>query len=133
MLNSNSLLRSLEVLTRCGLAVTDRVRVPGRRGAPYCEGGRTMAATARIALFTLSVGLVGCATQPAMSWFRADGKAVVPIQFEADETNCRDEVQKARLAGPNQLGILSRLQAHNDVFVGCMADKGYVQRPVSRI
>jgi hypothetical protein len=92
-----------------------------------------MAATARIALFTLSVGLVGCTTQPAMSWFRADGKPVVPIQFEADEANCRDEVQKARLAGSNQLGLLSRLQAHNDVFAGCMADKGYVQRPVSRI
>jgi hypothetical protein len=77
-----------------------------------------MAATARIALFTLSVGLVGCTTQPAMSWFRADGKPVVPIQFEADEANCRDEVQKARLAGSNQLGLLSRLQAHNDVFAG---------------
>jgi hypothetical protein len=67
--------------------------------------------------------LVGCATQPAMSWFRADGKPVVPIQFEADETNCRDEVQKARLAGSNQLGLLSRLQAHDDVFASCMADK----------
>jgi hypothetical protein len=92
-----------------------------------------MAATARIALFTLSVGLVGCTTHPAMSWFRADGKPVVPIQLEADETGCRGEVQKARLAGSNQLGLLSRLQAHDEVFTGCMADKGYVQRPVSRI
>jgi hypothetical protein len=96
-----------------------------------------MGTAARIVLLVLSSALVnclvGCATQPAMSWFRADGKAVVPIQFEADETNCRDEVQKARLAGINQLALLSRLQAHDGVFAGCMADRGYVQRPVSRV
>jgi ABC transporter substrate binding protein len=56
-----------------------------------------MRTAARIVLLGLSSALVnclvGCATQPAMSWFRADGKPVVPIQFEADEANCRDEVQ----------------------------------------
>jgi hypothetical protein len=100
-----------------------------------------MAATARIALFTLSVGLVGCVTQPEMGWIRTDGKPVVPIQFEADETNCRGESQKANLTSTMEAGIKigeqglysPRQRAISEVFTGCMAGKGYVQRPASRI
>jgi hypothetical protein len=82
-----------------------------------------------ILLLGLSVALSGCVTQPEMGWVRIDGKAVVPIQFEADETQCKGELQRTRLAGTGQLGLFSRLQAQDDVFVGCMAGKGYVQRP----
>jgi hypothetical protein len=98
-----------------------------------------MAAAARIALLTLSVGLVGCVTQPEMGWIRTDGKPVAALQFEADETNCRGESQKARLSSTLREGVTigeqglysPRQQAIGDVFTGCMAGKGYVQRPVS--
>lgn len=90
-----------------------------------------MAITARIILLTFSIGLANCGHQPAMSWVRSDNGPVVPTQIEADQTACRGEVQKARLAGNEQPGWLSKLQAHDDVFTGCMAEKGYVQRPVT--
>jgi hypothetical protein len=89
--------------------------------------GASVSITARIILLMLSIALGNCAQQPPMSWVRTDSKPVVPIQFDADQTACRDEVQKAR----RQLGLLSRLQAHDDVYAGCMAEKGYVQRPVT--
>jgi hypothetical protein len=34
-----------------------------------------------------------------------DGKAVVPIQFEADETNCRGESDKAELSSTMRRNI----------------------------
>jgi hypothetical protein len=46
----------------------------------------------------LGLALIGCAHQPEMGWVRTDGKAVAPIQFEADETNCRGESDKADLS-----------------------------------
>jgi hypothetical protein len=93
----------------------------------YDVVGAFVSITARIILLTLSIALANCAQRPPMSWVRTDSKPVMPIQFDADQAACRDEVQKAR----GQLGLLSRLQAHDDVYAGCMADKGYVQRPVA--
>jgi hypothetical protein len=101
-----------------------------------------MGATARIALFTLSVGLVGCVTQPEMGWIRTDGKAVVPIQLEADQKQCDGESDKADLSSTMKPGISicpgvgpcsPRQEALKSVFNGCMAGKGYVQRPMSRV
>jgi hypothetical protein len=94
-------------------------------------GDGSMSITARIILLTLSIAPASCAHQPPMSWVRTDGKPVAPIQYDADLTACRDEVQKARVASNEQPGLLSRLQTHDDVFAGCMAEKGYVQRPVT--
>jgi hypothetical protein len=69
--------------------------------------------------------LAGCVTRPEMGWIRADGKAVVPIQFEADNTVCNGEVEKARAA------YTGRISASPDqIFSGCMAEKGYLQRPL---
>ena len=73
----------------------------------------------------LSLALAACVHQPEMGWVRTDGKAVVPIQFEADEAQGRGEVQKARAAFTGQIGFST-----DQVFIGCMAGKGYVQRPL---
>lgn len=79
--------------------------------------------------WALAIGFVlaGCATAPPM-WLRTDGATVPPLQFEADQTACRGEVQKSRMASTGQLGLISRIQATDDVYAGCMAQKGYVQR-----
>jgi hypothetical protein len=69
--------------------------------------------------------LLGCAHQPEMGWIRTDGKAVVPIQFEADEATCRGELQKVH-AVYTGLAVASDEQ----IFTGCMAEKGYLQRPL---
>lgn len=80
--------------------------------------------------------LAGCAQQPEPGWVRTDGKTVVPIQFEADQTNCHGESDKANLSSTMKYGLAlcesgicaPREDAVRRVFVGCMAGKGYVQR-----
>jgi hypothetical protein len=67
--------------------------------------------------------LMSCIKQPEVGWLRTDGKPVIPIQFEADETQCKGEVQKALAGFTGRVGFSS-----DDVFVGCMAGKGYLQR-----
>lgn len=71
--------------------------------------------------------LAGCATAPPL-WLRIDGKQVSDLQFEADQTACRGETQKANLATARQIGLLSRMQATDEVYNGCMAGRGYLQR-----
>jgi hypothetical protein len=70
-------------------------------------------------------GLLGCAHQPEIGWVRTDGKAVVPIQLEADNTQCKGEVEKVRAAYTGQTFASS-----DQIFTGCMAEKGYLQRPL---
>jgi hypothetical protein len=69
--------------------------------------------------------LAACVTQPEMGWIRADGKSVVLLQLEADNTACTGEVQKARAAYTGRIGASS-----DQIFTGCMAEKGYLQRPL---
>jgi hypothetical protein len=86
----------------------------------------------------LGLALAACVHQPEMGWVRTDGKPVVPIQFEADETNCRGESDKADLSSTMRRNITlcenglcsPREEAVKRVFAGCMAGKGYVQRPL---
>lgn len=82
------------------------------------------------------LALSGCVREPEPSWVRTDGKIAAPIQFEADQTNCRGESDKANLSSTMKYGFAlcengicaPREDAVKRVFVGCMAGKGYVQR-----
>jgi hypothetical protein len=76
-------------------------------------------------LAILSLPLAACVHQPEMGWIRTDRTPVVPLQFEADEAQCKGEVQKSRAAFTGQIGF-----SIDQVFIGCMAGKGYVQRPL---
>jgi hypothetical protein len=88
---------------------------------------------AAIFLFT-----VGCAQQPTFTWVRMDGQHVrgnplLMQAFDADDTICRGEMQKANLSGVavhggGLAGIavqMERNAAVSDVLRGCMAQRGY--------
>jgi hypothetical protein len=75
----------------------------------------------------LCATLAACASAPKL-WTRADGGPIMQTQYEVDATVCRGELQKARMAGTGQLGLISRMNAQDDIYTGCMAAKGYVQR-----
>lgn len=81
----------------------------------------------RSRLLFLGLLLTNCAHQPEMGWIRIDGKAVVPIQFEADQTSCRGEREKAALT-EREHKIYFGEHPLTTVFNGCMAGKGYVLR-----
>lgn len=58
----------------------------------------------------------------------ANGGAVSATQIEIDQTVCRGEVQKsARASSAGTLSVEASL-AERDIFAGCMAQKGYLQR-----
>jgi hypothetical protein len=80
----------------------------------------------------LCLAVAACAKPPEMGWIRHDGTPITDAQFELDSTACRGEGQKAGLTARRAEGIgeaLHQGQAVSDVFVGCMAQHGYVQRP----
>ena len=83
----------------------------------------------------VAIALTGCATAPPL-WLRVDGKPVQGIQFEADQTSCRGEADKANLSSTMKYGLslcesgicAPREDSLRRVFAGCMAQKGYVAR-----
>jgi hypothetical protein len=85
-------------------------------------------------LVCLIVG--ACATAPEPAWLRVDGKPISDLQFEADQAAWRGEMQKAKLSSTMEGGIVlgpngpysPRQNAISDVYSGCMAQRGYVQR-----
>ena len=90
-------------------------------------------------IFALAVStLAGCAAQKPDLWVRADGHSDAPRQADLDKSACYGEAAKAKLAagGNYQRDVfaqageeLDRQRAARQVFVGCMAGKGYVQPP----
>jgi hypothetical protein len=58
---------------------------------------------------------------------------VLPAQLELDQMVCRGERQKSNLSSTRKPLIeeimAPREQDLNQVYSGCMASKGYVQRP----
>lgn len=79
--------------------------------------------------------LAGCASSPKqeMGWQKIDGTAPSQQQFEADLTVCQGETQRATLAAHPTDSIpaaFERGRARGQVFNGCMAQRGYLQRPV---
>lgn len=84
-------------------------------------------------LLLLALAAAGCATQRPLTWARTDGKVFTADQFNLERTICRGEMQKANLAGFPAEGVGSAIRRGNavgDVFVGCMAQRGYIQVPV---
>ena len=71
--------------------------------------------------------LTGCAGEAPqhIEWVRADGKPL-SSQFDRDSTACRGETQKANRVG-NTEPTATKAKAIDDVFVGCMARRGYVE------
>lgn len=87
----------------------------------------------RVALLILCGAITACAPPKEMGWIRADAKPVDPAQFEVSTTICRGDAQKAGLAARRVEGIgeaYRQGQAQGDVFVGCMAQQGYLRREV---
>ena len=82
----------------------------------------------------VAAALSACATQPPvpMAWYRTDGRDVRADQIETSMTICRGESQRAGLAAPTPEGIgqaANQRYAMNDVYIGCMAQQGYVFKP----
>lgn len=92
-----------------------------------------------IGVCVVAVLAVGCAQQQRMMWVRADGQSgpTAATQFEMDRAACEGEMQKANLSGSSYcrgfgdcLGTsIARGQAMTTVGKGCMASKGYLERP----
>jgi hypothetical protein len=78
--------------------------------------------------------LTGCAAQKEINWVRGDGKPFDRAQFNLDQLACKGETQKAALTTTQEARIAcgsegcysTRAKAVNDVFVGCMAQHGYL-------
>lgn len=79
--------------------------------------------------FILGIGLLaGCASAP-QAWQRAQGgQAKNQEQLSLDQTMCRGEMQKAGLTGNPNEDFLRGFKL-NDVFIGCMAQHGWVAAP----
>jgi hypothetical protein len=90
-------------------------------------------------LFVAAVIVTGCATTPPPMFVRTDGRSINtdPIlsqQFQLDKTVCLGNREKADLSGVTVSGgglagaiaAENRSQAADAVFVGCMAEKGYM-------
>lgn len=90
----------------------------------------------RVVAAALSAMIVAaCAKPRQMGWIRTDGKPVNEASFEVDSTVCRGERQKAGLAAPTPEGVgqaLNQRDAKDEVFIGCMAQRGYLQREIAQ-
>lgn len=68
----------------------------------------------------ISAALTGCATEPAMTWMRTDGRPV-DSGFYSSVAQCRDVA--------SQVGAVSPARQRQDLMVaameGCMARRGY--------
>ncbi len=90
-------------------------------------------------LLVAAVVLASCATAPPPVFVRTDGRSINPDpvlsqQFQLDKTVCLGSREKADLSGVTVSGgglagaiaAQNRSQAADAVFVGCMAEKGYM-------
>jgi hypothetical protein len=89
-----------------------------------------------IGLLLAVAALAGCATAPPPTWTRVDGKPIAPDQLTLDQTACQGERQKTNLTNTVKSGISvdangvydPKARALADVYVGCMAQRGYLQQ-----
>lgn len=90
-------------------------------------------------LFVAAAILAACTTAPPPLFVRTDGRSiktdpVLSQQFQVDKTVCLGNREKADLSGVTVSGgglagaiaLQNRSQAADAVFVGCMAEKGYM-------
>lgn len=76
-------------------------------------------------LLLLAVAVSAAAAVPK-AWTRADGRPANPAQLEVDRTTCKDELRKAALADGGRASEIGLHTAAVDMFVSCMAVRGYV-------
>ncbi|MGO4741063.1 hypothetical protein AB4099_31370 [Bosea sp. 2KB_26] len=74
--------------------------------------------------------LAACVPSTTLVMYRADGKTIgsnpaLSQQAQQDLTVCRGEFSKAQLTAP----VIYATQLMTDVYVGCMARRGYVLTP----
>lgn len=89
-------------------------------------------------VISLCIAIGGCAAQQEMGWARTDGKGIggnaqLEQQYRVDVTICQGEMQKAGLtARPSDSigGAYRQGQMKGEVFVGCMAQRGYLQQAI---
>jgi hypothetical protein len=82
------------------------------------------------ALFALT--LSACAESSPKAYYRVDGQPITTNpalmrEWDRDDAICRGEMAKADSASVAPMS--RRFQADEDVYRGCMAQRGYVQRP----
>lgn len=87
----------------------------------------------------VTAALAGCATQPQMTWKRADG-GPPDAAFQPAYTQCRGEAAQAAAGSPapaipSTYGIVAahrqREETLDAVMQGCMSKRGYVWTPAS--
>jgi hypothetical protein len=98
------------------------------------SGGVWVMRVSGMVVLALAIVLNACAQQPTPRWTRVDGKAIrgdvtLETQYEVDVKICQGEMQKANLSATAEAGF-GRGRAVDQVFIGCMAQRGYVQRAV---
>lgn len=89
-----------------------------------------MMARAGLAVAAGAFCLMGCAQLP-QDWKRTDGLAIGAAQLQADTLACKADVEKAAVQGQARSTVASPLGADAQdtrLFVGCMADRGYLPR-----
>jgi hypothetical protein len=79
-----------------------------------------------ILVFACCIAIAACATEQKVVWTRTDGRPVVQTLLEIDQTDCRDEMQKANLSGDNDNIKPLRAQSTADKFADCMVQRGYL-------
>ena len=79
-------------------------------------------------VLALALAVAGCATKP-INFHRIDGKPAdqqQQQQFAADKVVCQGEMQKAHLAMPADKDNMFAVGDLQQVYVGCMAQRGYL-------
>jgi hypothetical protein len=89
-----------------------------------------------IILLISGLAITGCATAPPPTWTRIDGKPMTQDQFTLDQTICQGERQKSNLTNTVRGGVSvdanglydPKIRALDQVYIGCMAQHGYLQQ-----
>jgi hypothetical protein len=81
--------------------------------------------TRAVLAFACCIAIAACATEPKVAWTRTDGRPVVQTLLEIDQTDCRDEMQKADPQNNDKIKPL-RARSTADKFADCMAQRVYL-------
>jgi hypothetical protein len=70
------------------------------------------------------IAAAACASEPKVVWTRTDGRPVVQALLQIDQTDCREDAQKAAGYVTKEKIESLKVQAKTDV-ADCMAQRGY--------
>lgn len=83
----------------------------------------------KFGVLALALALAGCATPVA--WMKADGSVALDSDRQLAMAACQGEMQKSHLSMTHSSGIaLIDRSELEQVYAGCMAEKGYVAVPM---